>query len=397
VYYDGVQQGSTVSSSANVSPDAAFEIGRLNVATYNRYLNGYISNLRIVKGTALYTANFTPSTMPLVPVANTSLLTCGSETFQDKSSNNFAITAVGNAAVTSQSPFTVAPTGFTAGLQWSVLTPASASAADTVLISQRVEGTSVYDLAWGTASAKAVTLSFWVRSPVTGTYCISLRNSAATHSYVAEYSISAADTWEKKTIQVSGPTVGAWLTTTGIGIVLGFDVGSGTNFNTTAGAWQSGNFFRTTNQTNFIGTALASGVQANNFLITGVQLEAGNATPFEFRPMQAELALCQRYYARLGSLSGNYVGFGSGAASSTTIGNVFMSFPQSMRSEPVIGQSGTCLYDTAARAVTAVLSYFTTSTSANVNLTSSSLTLSRAVVWCGNNNPNAYVELDAEL
>jgi hypothetical protein len=358
--------------------------------------------------------------MPLVPVANTSLLTCGSETFQDKSSNNFAITAVGNAAVTSQSPFTVAPTGFTAGLQWSVTAAASALASQYAQIQQRVEGTSVYDLAWGTASAKAVTLSFWVRSPVTGTYCVAVQNAAQNRSYIVEYTVSAANTWEKKVIAVPGDTSGTWPTTAAECLRVVWDLGSGTNFNGTAGSWLSANDTRTTNQTNFIGTALASGVQANNFLITGVQLEMGSvATPFEFRPMQAEMALCQRYYARLGSLSGNYVGFGSGAASSTTIGNVnlsgnyvgfgsgaassttignvFMSFPQPMRSGPVIGQSETCLYDTAARAVTAVLSYFTTLTSANVNLASSSLTLSRAVVWCGNNNPNAYVELDAEL
>jgi hypothetical protein len=405
IFVNGSEQASGTSSAVPWNAGATYGIGIGGAfngswagASVIQSLSGSISNFRIVKGTALYTSTFTPSTMPLVPVANTSLLTCGSETFQDKSSNNFAITAVGNAAVTSQSPFTVAPTGFTAGLQWSVTAAASALASQYAQIQQRVEGTSVYDLAWGTASAKAVTLSFWVRSPVTGTYCVAVQNAAQNRSYIVEYTVSAANTWEKKVIAVPGDTSGTWPTTAAECLRVVWDLGSGTNFNGTAGSWLSANDTRTTNQTNFIGTALASGVQANNFLITGVQLEMGSvATPFEFRPMQAEMALCQRYYARLGSLSGNYVGFGSGAASSTTIGNVFMSFPQPMRSGPVIGQSETCLYDTAARAVTAVLSYFTTLTSANVNLASSSLTLSRAVVWCGNNNPNAYVELDAEL
>jgi hypothetical protein len=398
LFINGTQEASATSSVGfRDSADPLYVGCTLISSVPGSFFDGYISNLRIVKGTALYTSAFTPQTSPLIPVANTSLLTCASEVFQDKSSNNFTVTPTGNVAVSSYSPFTVAPAGFTAGLQWSVLTPASASAAETALISQRVEAASVSDLAWGTASAKAVTLSFWVRSSVAGTYCAGLRNNSFSHTYIAEYTISSADTWEKKTIQVPGPTVGTWPGTTGAGIRLDFDLGSGTNFNTTADAWQAGNFRRTANQTNFIGTGLASGVQSNNFLITGVQFESGNATPFEFRPMQAELALCQRYYARLGSLSGNFVGFGSGAAGSTTSGSLFLVFPQPMITAPAITQSNTCLYDTAARAVTAVASVTASRLSAQVTLTSSGLTLSRAVVWCGNNNPNAYVELNSEI
>jgi hypothetical protein len=398
LFINGTQEATATSSVGFRDSAAPFYIGcQLISSVAASFFNGSISNLRVVKGTALYTSAFTPSTMPLVPVANTSLLTCASEVFQDKSANAFTVTAVGNAAVTSQSPFTVAPAGFTAGLQWSVLTPASASAAETALISQRVEGTSVYDLAWGTASAKAVTLSFWVRSPVTGTYCVAVQNAAQNRSYIVEYAVSAANTWEKKVIAVPGDISGTWPTTAAECLRVVWDLGSGTNFNGAAGSWLAANDTRTANQIDFIGTALASGVQANNFLITGVQLEAGNATPFEFRPMQAELALCQRYYARLGSLSGNFVGFGNGGCGSTTRGDIYLAYPQPMRAAPVIGQSNTCLYDTAARSVTAVLSYSASTLSAFVYLTSSALTVSRAVVWCGNNNPNAYVELDAEL
>ncbi len=367
----------------------------------NSWLNGYISNVRVLEGTALYTSNFTPLTTPLVPVANTSLLTCGSEIFQDKSQNNFTITPVGNAAVSSLNPFTAqAPTGSVASLRWSVTSAASALATQYAQVQQRIEGTSVYDFAWGSASAKAVTLSFWVRSPVTGTYCASIQNAAQNRSYVAEYTVSAANTWEKKVISIAGDTSGTWPTTTSESMRVAFDVGSGANFNTTAGAWQAGNYSRTTNQTNFIGTALSAGVQSNDFAISNVQLELGSvATPFEFRPMQAEVALCQRYYARLRSLSGNYVAFGAGHAQSANGTTLYMSFPQVMRSAPVISQSETCVYDTAPRQTTGFNGYYSSTSSAVVYTAHSAggLTLARAVVWCGNNNPNAYVELNAEL
>ena len=173
--------------------------------------------------------------------------------------------------------------------------------------SQRVEGYSFSQFAYGTAAAKSATISFWVRSSVTGTYCFSIRNGDGTRSYVAEYSISSADTWEYKTITFAGDTSGTWLTTNGIGALLEWSLGSQTAKETTAGSWQAGNYVGTSNQTDWIANAGAT------FYITGVQLEAGTvATPFERRSYGQELALCLRYFERG---NGDCVSYGnSGAA-----------------------------------------------------------------------------------
>jgi len=185
----------------------------------------------------------------------------------------------------------VAPSGFSNSLLITVTTAASASAGQTNRLIQRVEGHNIADLNFGSANASTVTLSFWVRSSLVGTYCAALVNNAANRAYVAEYSISAANTWEYKTITVAGDTTGTWETGTASGVQVTFDFGSGSDFNATAGSWVAANDWRTTNQVNFANTSGAT------FYITGVQLEAGSiATPFERRLYVQELALCQRYY-----------------------------------------------------------------------------------------------------
>lgn len=177
---------------------------------------------------------------------------------------------------------------FQSSLRFAVTTADSSIAAgDFAFIEQRIEGYNVRDLI-----GRTFTLSFWVRSSKTGTHCVSLRNSAADRSYISEYTINAANTWEFKTIAVSGGliTAGAWNWTNGSGIGVAFALAAGTTFQTTAGAWQTGNFLATANQVNCLDTI------GNIFAITGVQLEVGStATPFEHRPYGMELALCQRY------------------------------------------------------------------------------------------------------
>jgi hypothetical protein len=167
---------------------------------------------------------------------------------------------------------------------------ASLSAGQYDFFWQAVEGYSIRDLSIGT-----MTLSFWVKSTVTGTYCISFRESALTRSYVAEYTIDQASTWEKKSVSVdlaSGiASGGTWNYTNGAGLYVGFSLGNGTTFNTTANAWQTGNFLSTSNQVNFMSST------SNIFNITGVQLEKGGlSTDFEFRSFDQELKMCQRYY-----------------------------------------------------------------------------------------------------
>jgi hypothetical protein len=183
------------------------------------------------------------------------------------------------------------PTGFTNYLGVTSLSAYSVLSSDGFLIEQKIEGLNSSDLAWGTANAQAITLSFWVRSSLTGTFGGSVINSAQARSYVFSYTVSAANTWEKKTVTIPGDTAGTWLTTNGIGLWLRFGLGSGSTFSATEGSWQAGNFVQPT------GTVSVVGTNAATFYITGVQLEAGSvATPFERRPYGTELALCQRYF-----------------------------------------------------------------------------------------------------
>ena len=185
-----------------------------------------------------------------------------------------------------------APAGFINSFKFAVGTGASSSSGQTAWIGQRIEGLNVADLGWGTANAKTVTLSFYVYASATGTYCVFLTNSAGDRSYVATYTISSANTWEQKTITIAGDTSGTWLTTSGIGVSVRWDLGSGGSYNTaTTSAWQAGDYRNTSSQVNVIGTSSAT------FYITGVQLEAGSVTPFEHRQYGQELALCRRYYA----------------------------------------------------------------------------------------------------
>ena len=186
-----------------------------------------------------------------------------------------------------------APAGFINSVKLTTTTAdGSLSASQYALFRQMVEGTNVADLAWGTASAKTVTLSFWVRSSLTGTFGGALGNSAFNRSYPFTYSISVANTWEYKTVTIAGDTSGTWLTTTGTGIRVNFGLGVGSDYNGTAGAWAGAGYLSATGATSVIGTLNAT------WYITGVQLEVGSvATPFERRPYGTELQLCQRYFA----------------------------------------------------------------------------------------------------
>lgn len=183
----------------------------------------------------------------------------------------------------------------------------SIAAGDQAIIQQNIEGFNARDLV-----GRTFTLSFWVRSSVTGTYCVALRNSVFAFSYVLTYTINAVDTWEYKTVTVTSglpAPFGTWNSTNGVGLRVAWTLAAGSTFQTTAGAWQTGNFLGTSAQVNFLAAA------ANTFYLTGVQLEVGSvATPFEHRPYGVELALCQRYYEVL--LNSNSIGVlnSSGAA-----------------------------------------------------------------------------------
>jgi hypothetical protein len=188
---------------------------------------------------------------------------------------------------------TTAPTGFINSTKITVTTAdASIGASQFYLFGQFVEGFNISDLGWGTASASPVTLSFQTRSSLTGTFGGVIHNSDLNRSYPFTYTISAANTWEYKTITIAGDTSGTWLTDSGRGLALRFQIGVGSSGLATAGAWTgTASILGATGATNIISTLNA------DWYVTGVQLEKGStATPFEFRSIGTELGLCQRYY-----------------------------------------------------------------------------------------------------
>ena len=202
---------------------------------------------------------------------------------------------------------TTVPAGFQYSEICTSLSAFSSAAGDIFRLSHFIEGFNTADLDFGSANAQTVTLSFWVRSSLTGTFAAGLINDSATRSYVSTYTISAANTWEYKTITIPGDTTGTWDKTNNVGIGINFDLGSGTSSNTTANSWQAGAFSRVSGAQSVVGTNGAT------FYITGVQLEKGStATSFDYRPYGTELQLCQRYFEVLPVNSGdsdqNYLG-----------------------------------------------------------------------------------------
>jgi hypothetical protein len=185
------------------------------------------------------------------------------------------------------------PAGFTNYLGISVTTAYNSWASgDFFNMVQFVEGYSIADFAWGTASAKPVTLSFWVRGSVTGTYTVAIRNQDSNRSYAATYTISTANTWTYVSITIPGETSGTWYTDNSRGLELNFDLGRHSSYETS-----SSNTWSTSGSVRIAGTVRLLDTANATLYITGVQLEVGTAaTAFETRPFGTELQLCQRYF-----------------------------------------------------------------------------------------------------
>jgi hypothetical protein len=186
------------------------------------------------------------------------------------------------------------PVGFSNYLGATSLSAYAVLAGDYYLLRQNIEGFNFADMAWGTANASTITLSFRVYSSLTGTFGGAIQDSTNTRSYPFSYSIPVANTWTTISITIAGDTTGTWIgATNGIGVCVTFGLGVGTTSSGTAGAWVGSNFYSATGAVSVVGTNGAT------FYITGVQLEKGStATSFDFRPYGTELALCQRYYEK---------------------------------------------------------------------------------------------------
>ena len=218
------------------------------------------------------------------------------------------------------------PAGFSYYLGITSQSAYSVAAGERYSINQPIEGYNMADLAWGTASAATVTLSFWVRSSLTGTFGGCIQNYAGNRSYPFSYTINLANTWEQKSITIAGDTSGTWVGATNAGVAyVVLSLGTGSTFQTTANAWAAGNYQAPTGATSVVGTNGAT------FYITGVQLEKGStATSFDYRPYGTELALCQRYFVgwRTSATSNGYQ-FNPQASpiQSGTTGNIAVNVP----------------------------------------------------------------------
>jgi hypothetical protein len=221
------------------------------------------------------------------------------------------------------------PAGFTNYLGITSLSAYSIGSGDYFAAVQRIEGFNIADLAWGTANARTVTLSFWVRSSLTGTFGGGLKNGSSSYNYPFSYTINSANTWEQKSITILGATSGLWSTDIGLGVQVYLGLGVGSTYSATPGVWTTTNVVSATGATSVVGTNGAT------FYVTGVQLERNTtATPFEWIPYGTELSLCQRYYQTLPFDTG-YISVAATIGTGSARGPLFQ-LNQNMRVAPTV-------------------------------------------------------------
>ena len=282
------------------------------------------------------------------------------------------------------------PAGFTNYLGITSSSAYTVVASDYFALEQRIEGFNTADLDFGKSTAKTITLSFWVRSSLTGTFGGAFGNSAGNRSYPFTYTISAANTWEQKSVTIAGDTTGTWLTTNGAGLVVYFSLGMGSNYTGTAGAWNSDLDFSATGATSVVGTNGAT------FYITGVQLEKGStATSFDYRSYSAELAMCQRYfYKKTGAL---YQTFGGGYGDTTARAVIQLYNPVEMRSTPTMAIGGTLRLIPADLTVSSIGNAQMGVASGYISINTSGATDLRPYLLGANNDTTAFLSGSSEL
>jgi len=287
-----------------------------------------------------------------------------------------------------------APAGFSSSMLLTVTATETPSSGDYFIIQQPIEGFNTYDLSWGTANAKTITLSAWVYSSVTGTFSGALRNSATTLSYAFSYSIPTANTWTQISVTIPGPTTATWVgATNGVGIYIDFCLSGGSSQLTAAGSWTSGSYIGATGQTPWISTSSAT------FYLTGVQLEVGTqATSFDYRPYGTELQLCQRYYTRLVGNSNNPL-VGSGFNSGTTSSWIYGGLPVYMRVAPTVNYSGLSISDqnTYSASVTSVAATATTNQTLGASFGYSSAGTAYKVAVAVLGSSSTWIDFSSEL
>jgi len=294
-----------------------------------------------------------------------------------------------------------APTGFSNSLGITITaTDALSTSTASYIIGQTIEGNNTYDLGYGTANAKTVTLSFWVQSSLTGTFGGVIQNNAGNYSYPFSYTISSANTWTQISVTIAGPTTGTWLTGTSGSIYVYWSLGANSSLLAAAGSWTStANISGATGQTNIISTNGAT------FYITGVQLEVGSsATGFEYRQYGQELALCQRYFYKAASglgASGLGEAFAAGTYYNTAQISAFLNFPVTMRTAPTLyytSVAGYYRFDASNTSVSfsTLTTYYVAATGTMIYNASTSGTQGNGGIM-STTNASSYIGFTAEL
>lgn len=287
------------------------------------------------------------------------------------------------------------PAGFSNYLGVTVTSATSIGVGDYFGVGQKIEGFNISDLAWGTASAQSATISFWVRSSLTGNFGAVIRRGDGGQYYAFTYAISAANTWEYKTVVVPGPTSGSWDSTSGTGLFLLFGLGAGTNQTASSNnTWINGGVLGASGATPVVATNGAT------WQITGVQLEAGSvATPFERRDYGRELMMCQRYYERISIGAGG--GYAAGGVNITNQARVMLPFSVPKRATPSMSQSAASTFAVqvnGANTTPTSISYAgTTSVVSSYVFALGTFTLNQPCVLMDAGSSTSFFEVSSEL
>jgi hypothetical protein len=370
----GTSVGLNVGSGKKLAvAEGAMTLASQNVTPYTGFKN------RIINGAMVIDQRNAGAS-----VANTSNLTYVND--------RWAIFGDQNSKFTAQRS-TVVPTGFVNSLLMTSSSAYSVPSGEGYTVQHRIEGFNVSDLGWGTANAQTVTLSFWVRSSLTGTFGGSVTNSAFNRSYPFAYTISSANTFEYKTVTIVGDTTGTWLTDNGVGLRLYFGLGVGSTLSGTAGSWSGSGLLSATGATSVVGTNGAT------FYITGVQLEKGStATSFDYRPYSTELQLAQRYYWK-NKAGAVYTYLANAVMQTSSTGTMFGKLPVSMRANPSVAINTLAIYGgVSIVAVTGLSNNYSSADQMTIDITGTSFTpTTGAVALIANNSTSAFIELSAEL
>ena len=301
-----------------------------------------------------------------------------------------------------------APVGFVNSTKLTFASAISLTTTGEATFQQIIEGYNVADLNWGSANAKTITASFWVKASYTGTFSVGFTNGSGTRAYGTTYTISAANTWEYKTVTIPGDTSGTWLTDNSSGLFLRFNILTGSNFQVSSNnAWttRAGSYNGTDSIYGTKAIGAATSISAGStWQITGVQLEVGTvATPFEREIYSNTLAKCQRYYTKLGSDGGVFTSVGTGIVnSSSSVQGAVIRLPVTMRTQPTITFSNMRVYDGASASTISSISGTTIVSSGNAMgfdaaCSPAVLTAFRPCVIQGDNSTAAFFAASAEL